>query len=501
MSGKPIRRSCICSGPSTASSFGPWRLVEFLDQDSAPPDPAVLFERLTKSCSEVPCFAVSSRIVLGNFSYAKLPMVLDLETANDTLLDSELICAIAGDEDARAAIRARHPNVSMGQPDAVPPADEYLILDADASQSYAINCAVGHADLVVQGPPGTGKSQTIANLIASLSARGYRTLFVAEKRAAIDAVLDRLRRVGLTDLVLDLHDGAGSKPKLAADLARTLEHTAAIPKPDLAAKHETLIRHRHALATRAAALHSVREPWNISVYDLYSRLSAIPASTKSSQRLAASQLRQIDSRAFRQTRESCDPSSASADLPSPANSPWAGSFAADTVTTQDAAGAALAAVQTLVGHTLPATAARLQQVIADCGLSAPLTVEAWIDTLSLLKGVSDSLAIFDPAVFDAPLEELATALVPASHGVAGRMRARLGNAGYRRARKQALSLWRAGKPKSPQLYAAVTAAARQRNMWNHVAVDGTRPHLPADLAAQRAFLAESVLSFRRWVAG
>jgi hypothetical protein len=159
-------------------------LVDLLDQDSVPPDPAALFERLTKSCQEVPGFAISPRIVLGNFSYAKLPMVLDLETSNDTLLGSELICAIAGDEDARAAVRARHPNVSMGQPDAVPPADEYLILDADASQSYAINCAVGGADLVIQGPPGTGKSQTIANLIASLSAQGYHTLFVAEKRAA-----------------------------------------------------------------------------------------------------------------------------------------------------------------------------------------------------------------------------------------------------------------------------------------------------------------------------
>jgi very-short-patch-repair endonuclease len=458
-------------------------MMGLLDQDAAPPDPAALFKLLTKACADVPGFGTTPRIVLGNFSYAKLPMVLDLETATDTLLGSELICAIAGDEDARAAVRARHPRVSSDQPDTVPPADEFLILDADASQSYAINCAVGGADLVIEGPPGTGKSQTIANLIASLSARGYRALFVAEKRAAIDAVLDRLGRVGLTDLVLDLHDGMGSKRKLAADLARTLALTASIPKPDLAFQHEALVRHREVLAARARALHAVREPWGLSVYELYSRLSGIPVSAASTQRLPGSVLQRIDGRTLRQAREDLR---SFIDLGgfnlSERTSPWAGAFAADTVTTQDGAAAALGSVQTLASHTLPATAARLQRAITDCGLSAPGSVESWIDTLSLLKGVSESLAVFDPAIFDAPLEELAAALAPGSSGTFGHLRALLGNGSYRRARKQALSLWRAGKPKSSALHSAVVAAAGQRAAWRQAAVDSERPHLPSDLA-------------------
>lgn len=458
-------------------------LADLLDQDAAPPDPALLFERLTKACSEMAGFAVKPRVVLGNFSYAKLPMVLDLETATDTLLGSELICAIVGDEDARTAVRARHPNVSLSQPDTDPPADEFLVLDADASQSYAINCAVRGADLVIEGPPGTGKSQTIANLIASLSARGVRTLFVAEKRAAIDAVLDRLNKVGLADLVLDLHDGAGSKRKLAEDLARTLARSASITKPDLAAQHETLVRHRHVLATRARALHAVREPWGTSAYELYAKLSGFPASVASTQRLPVHVLKQLDSRVFRQAREDLRSFLALGGLTlSPETSSWAGAFAADTVTTQEAAAAALAAVQTLASHTLPATTARLQQVIADCGLSAPDSVESWIDTLSLLNGVSESLAVFDPAVFEAPLDELTTALAPGGKGGLGHLRAWVGSGGYRRARKQALGLWRTGKAKPAALHAAVTAAAGQRAAWGQATVDGQRPHLPSDLA-------------------
>jgi very-short-patch-repair endonuclease len=458
-------------------------MVGLLDQDAVPPDPVALFERLTKAGAEVPGFGIAPRIVVGNFSYAKLPMVLDLESATDTLLGSELICAIAGDDQARAAVRARHPNVRTDQPDHVPPADEFVILDADASQSYAINCAVGGADLVIEGPPGTGKSQTIANLIANLSARGYRSLFVAEKRAAIDAVLDRLGKVGLSDLVLDLHDGTGSKRKLAADLARTLALTASIAKPDLAAQDEALVRYRQVLVGRAEALHTAREPWGLSVYDLYSRLTGMPASVASTQRLPGSVLQRIDGRSLRQAREELRSFIDLGGLRlSERASPWAGAFVADTVTTQDGAAAALASVQTLASHTLPATAARLQQAIADCGLSVPGSVESWIETLSLLKGVAESLEVFDPVVFDAPLEELAVALAPGTSSAFGHLRACMSSGGYRRARKQALSLWCAAKPKPRALHSAVVAAASQRAAWRQAAVDSGRPHLPSDLA-------------------
>ena len=45
---------------------------------------------------------------------------------------------------------------------------------------------------MLEGPPGTGKSQTITNLIAHGLALGKRVLFVAEKRAVLEVVLNRL---------------------------------------------------------------------------------------------------------------------------------------------------------------------------------------------------------------------------------------------------------------------------------------------------------------------
>jgi very-short-patch-repair endonuclease len=477
--------------------------LHLLDQDQEPPSTALVFDQLAKACSAMPGFAVENRIVLGNFSYAKLPMVLDLQTATDLLAASDLICAIAGDEQARDAIRARHPNLTPAAPDFTPPADEFLVLDADASQSYAVNCAVAGADLVIDGPPGTGKSQTIANLIASLSARGKRVLFVAEKRAAIDAVLDRLDRVGLADLVLDLHDGAGSKRKLAADLARTLAATASITKPDMTAAQEKLVRNRRVLVDRDDALHTPREPWDVSVYDIFARLTGIPATVRSEQRLSGQTLTDLDAAAIRQARADLEEFAGLGGLTiSPASTPWAAAFAADTITTPDAAQAALRTARALAGRTLPHTIDLLRDLMTRCGLAVPETVSQWIQVLALLKDVAATLNRFDPAVFDAPLDQLAADLAPGGANPLARLWAQLTNDTYRRARDTALAWWRPGsKPSPAELHQAVAAAATQLSAWRQTATDGRGPRPAADLAgAEGAFsqLHTEMADLARW---
>jgi len=115
-------------------------------------------------------------------------------------------------------------------------------------------------------------------------------------------------------------------------------------------------------------------------------------------------------------------------------------------------------------------------------------VGTWVQALRLLDGVAASLAVFDAAIFDSPLDELTAALSPAARGLFGRLWARIGNGDYRRARATALSLWRAAKPRPTALHAAVAAAASQATAWRQAAVDGGGPRLPADLTgAEGAF--------------
>ena len=165
------------------------------------------------AAAEVPGFEITSRQVIGTFTYAKLPMVKDMEAAGDLLAESDLVAAIAGDAEAQQLVAADH---SVGpDPESDSPEDDYSVLDADSSQRHAIDTVLAGQSLVIHGPPGTGKSQTIANLITALVAHGRKVLFVAEKRAAIDAVLSRLKGVELGDMVLDIHEGTRDRQRIA----------------------------------------------------------------------------------------------------------------------------------------------------------------------------------------------------------------------------------------------------------------------------------------------
>jgi very-short-patch-repair endonuclease len=460
-------------------------LLDLLDDEGqGAPDPTAVFDRLRKAADTVPGFSITPRVVLGNFSYAKLPMVIDLEAGIDALVGSDLICAIAGHAPSQQAIIDRHPSVALDDPDRTPPSDEFLVLDADASQSYIINAAVGGGDLVVEGPPGTGKSQTIANLIATLAARGQRILFVAEKRAAIEAVLGRLDRLGLEDLVLDLHDGVGPKRELARKLGKALSDASSIARPELSDLQTTLVRRRTELMDHNRSLHQRRAPWGVSAYEAQCRMIAVPETARSACRLRGTALQTLDADAYGLGREQLRTYVGLGGLRiSAAASPWASALAAGTVPTSAEAEAASTAALVTAGHTWPDTSAQLSRTIIECGLRAPQDVATWASTFELLDGVDATLSAFEPAIFTRPLDELAGAMAPAAKGAAARFFARIGNGAYRSARKQLKASLNPGRRLSTaELYGAITAAAGQQATWAEVSADDGVPRLPGDLA-------------------
>ena len=449
------------------------------------PNPNSLFDHFSKLAASVPEFMIEPRIVLGNFSYAKMTMVADLETGTDALVGSDLICAIAGFKPAQEALRDRHPAVAVNEPDLISPADEFLVLDADASQSYAVNAAVHGGDLVVKGPPGTGKSQTIANLIATLAARGQRILFVAEKRAAIDVVVARLTEIGLSDIVLDLHDGVASKRKLARDLARSLADASSIARPEVSSLHDTLVRRRADLVAHNEAMHGRRAPWDVSVYEILCRRADIPETAQSPQSVNVDVL---TGPVYRQARQDLRDYSVLGGLGlSPATSPWFGALGAGTVATAALAEAASTAASNLCTHTWPQVLARLKHLAMECGLRQPTDLPGWGELLELVESVFLTCSVLNEAAFSLPLLELTKAMAPADKGLLSRSFATLTNRAYRTARKQLGTVVQPGtKPASRELFRTLSEAAAQKARWSELSNDGRQPRLAGQASSAKA---------------
>src|SRR5215472_6738065 len=247
-----------------------------------------LYRALTAAAeaAEVPGFAIIDRNVIGTFTYAKLPMVRDIQNAAELLADSDVVAAIAGDPDAQELLSADDAATPLlDSPDA-----DYSVLDADSSQRSAIAAVLSGCSLVIHGPPGTGKSQTIANLTAALVARGRKVLFVAEKRAAIDAVLSRLKGVDLGELVLDIHEGTRDRQRIASDLGAALDRARQTPSPRVDGLFRRLVDRQQRLSEHVSALHQAHEPWGLTPFEIQSALLGIPELAHTPVRLAAPEL-------------------------------------------------------------------------------------------------------------------------------------------------------------------------------------------------------------------
>ncbi len=164
-------------------------------------------------------------MVLGAFSFARFLMWRDLsaeaEWPEGTGLNGNPLMdlLLAGGETSGSIPESAPGDLDREFAD---PRELGHILEADASQARVIAAADEGLNLVVQGPPGTGKSQTITNIVATSVRAGKRVLFVAEKRAALDVVHDRLQKAGLGPLCLELHSHKASRKQVYEELRKTL---------------------------------------------------------------------------------------------------------------------------------------------------------------------------------------------------------------------------------------------------------------------------------------
>ena len=201
----------------------------------------------------------------AGFSYQDESIWRDLGDI-ELLLESVVVRGLAGEGPAISALQ-RDSFLDPSTFDALPPMNENLVLDADSSQMEAISAAMSGVNIVIEGPPGSGKSQTITNLLAEVLASGKTALFVAQKRAAITAVMDRLDQTGLRDMVLDVHE-AHRGAKVAEQIRSSYDNMRSALPQNPAAIHKELVESRKSLAKYREAFFDNSRPLGMSLLEL-----------------------------------------------------------------------------------------------------------------------------------------------------------------------------------------------------------------------------------------
>ncbi len=434
-------------------------------EDLAGGEPDRISELLTSAAdaAEVPGFEITNRLVIGTFTYAKLPMVQDLQAAGELLAESDVVAAIAGDPLAQELLGA-DPGL---EPAPESPEQDYSVLDADSSQRNAINTVLAGRSLVIHGPPGTGKSQTIANMIAALVAKGRKVLFVAEKRAAIDAVLSRLKMANLGEVVLDIHEGAKDRLRIARELGDAMDEAQQTPEPEIGDLHRRLTDRHRRLSRHVSALHQPHQPWGLSPYQVQSALLGVPASARMQIRLD-----NPERIGREQADEIRDELREFAHLGGfglrPGSTPWFGA----TLRSAEDARQATELASRLSSRGLPMLIDRVQRACLEVGLRPATAYPDVTTTMRLFAGTQATAAMFGSEIYQADPARLATAT---GDGVG------LGFRERRALRKEARALAgpQSAELSDEQLSSVLDEVAHQLSLWHDLRTDNGLPRVPS----------------------
>ena len=206
---------------------------------------------------------------LGIFSFSKFVMWNDLHQNAGLLKQNPIVRSLL---EGRLLLKDNVPGSDARQLDKVcKPEDIAVPIAVDSSQLEAVvDCANGRSFLLY-GPPGTGKSQTITNMIANALYHNKRILFVAQKKAALDVVRDRLGKIGIAPFCLELHSNKTDKKHFLEQMRNVIEVAEKHEEdPNLIEVSDRLFKSRNYLLSYIDSLHKV-QPFGYSLHDCIER--------------------------------------------------------------------------------------------------------------------------------------------------------------------------------------------------------------------------------------
>jgi len=210
-------------------------------------------------------FACRTRLVLANFSYAKLPMVKDLEVAEELLLDSDLLCAIAGDPTAIESLRNRHGEVAADAAGLHTAGRRVLSRRRRLIAELRRQLDRGRPRPGHRGPAGDRQVTDHCQLDRHAFGPG-ESVCCSWPRSALPSTPCSTACVmsAWPTWCSTCMTAEAVKRKLAQDLKKSLDETSAARALDMSVEQEQLVHRRDALVARTEALHKKDRRWGIS---------------------------------------------------------------------------------------------------------------------------------------------------------------------------------------------------------------------------------------------
>ncbi|MBP5445058.1 MAG: DUF4011 domain-containing protein [Acholeplasmatales bacterium] len=203
-----------------------------------------------------------SDFYIANLTFSHYIMWMDVRKRKEELKKNKVIesiianknCLDEGEVDDYANINEEEKYTDFAAP-----------LPYDSTQLKAIlDCGKGRS-FILDGPPGTGKSQTIVNMIVNAFYHGKTVLFVAEKKAALDVVANRLEKIQLGRFCLELHSNKANKGDFFSKLRDSMELGQTVDPTDFEKKCKELEEKKAILQDVINKMHE--EKYALSLYD------------------------------------------------------------------------------------------------------------------------------------------------------------------------------------------------------------------------------------------
>ena len=408
--------------------------------------PITLLSFLADATKDVPELEIQRTLVLTNAVTAPTLMLRELPPApNSFVVKLALGEPITYDTDVL-------PNV-------------LLAADADSNQTQIIQRAVAGESFAIEALPGTGYTQTVANILAALSAEGKRALVVAPRRQTLNELSRRLTQSGLNGLMVRSYS---AWLDIVSAISRFEKVTPANLQDAVAARNlaaEKLTEYQDSLTVSHPVL-------GISISDALvklAELSALPKPPKTNARIAGSALFETRNRtaAIALLHEAVELGEFELSVQS---SPWANSRFDDPTEVPRV----LSLASRLADDVLPSFGQRLDDISKQVHFPDAINVAQWGEYLRLLIAIRGTLDRFRPDVFDRPLTDLITATSPRreKNGMSGKTRRALS--------KHAKEYVRVGVSVS-DLHVALLQIEEQATQWKALCSEPILPNVPLGL--------------------